>query len=276
MSVFQSFDEMKIKELAKKEEIFKNSLFNEKNPKCIGILAAMEVEAEKLYEALKNKAKLYEKSEHCGKIFHQFWVEDKKFLLTVCGVGTNNATASALLLCERFGVDFLVHTGIAGALSSRLKHFDFVLASEIAYDETQGIGYVLSYPYKKEHTGTQAYSLSKFYRERFKEIFLQKKENLSSGKKREISLHEGLILTSDCFVSSKEKKKEMLSFAPEALACEMEGASTAKIAYMYGIEALIVRCISDMAEEGLEGEYASFEKEASYFSSEMVKALFDL
>lgn len=264
MSDFQFYNEDFLKNLAE-QEVKRTHMTASSKPfaKIIGIMAAMEVEAKLLYDFFYEQADQSTCIELQGKRFFVFQWTDKQIILTVCGVGTNNATMSALLLCERFGVELLIHTGIAGALSKELKHFDYVLAKEISFDQTKGYGYVASYPYKEKYTGHTSFGLSKEYRERFKAVFDEKDK-----------LHEGLILTSDVFVGSKDMKAEMLAVYPEALACEMEGAATAQIAYSYGIDCLIFRCISDLAEEGLSGEFARFEEEASHVSARALQKFF--
>lgn len=263
-TTLEFFNKDFLKSLAE-EEIKRTHMTLESKPraKTIGIMAAMEVEATLLYDFFKGNAKSEEVVEVQGRRFFVFELEDEEVILTVCGIGTNNASVSATLLCERFEVDLLIHTGIAGALSKDLKHFDYVLAKEISFDRTKGLGYVVSYPFKDSYTGTTRYALSKDYRERFKEAFDEEEK-----------LHEGLILTSDVFVDDKKVKEEMLAAYPDALACEMEGAATAQVAYSYGIDCLIFRCISDMAEASMENSFEYFEEKASHISAKALQKFF--
>ena len=78
---------------------------------------------------------------------------------------------------------------------------------------------------------------------------------------KDISVFEGRVLSGDIFVSDKETKEDLKNTFG-GYCTEMEGAAIAQVAYLNGIKALIVRAISDKADDSASMDYAEFERRA--------------
>ena len=64
---------------------------------------------------------------------------------------------------------------------------------------------------------------------------------------------------------------------PDALAVEMEGCSVAHACYVNEMPFAIIRCISDLADNGAEDSYDAFEQKAAEKSaSVIIKTVGDL
>ena len=76
-----------------------------------------------------------------------------------------------------------------------------------------------------------------------------------------ISVYEGRVVTGDQFISSKEKK-QWLTDTFQGYCTEMEGGAIAHAAYLNHVPFLIVRAISDKADDSAQEDYPTFEKKA--------------
>lgn len=113
------------------------------------------------------------------------------------------------------------------------------------------------------------YPCDSYYLEKLKEIVAL--EQAEQDKK----WSEGLIVTSDRFIGDKDEKQALIRRYPEALACEMEGASSARLALLHGKSCLVLRCISDRADQAFDGDYALFERQASFISARITLRFLD-
>ena len=68
----------------------------------------------------------------------------------------------------------------------------------------------------------------------------------------------GRIASGDQFICSKEQKDTIIANTG-AICAEMEGASIAHTAYRNGIPFVIIRAISDKADDSAEMDYPTFE-----------------
>ena len=77
----------------------------------------------------------------------------------------------------------------------------------------------------------------------------------------EIGVFTGRVVSGDQFISDKEKKKWLTdTFA--GYCTEMEGAAIAQVCYFNHIPFLIVRAISDKADDSASMDYPTFEAQA--------------
>ena len=82
----------------------------------------------------------------------------------------------------------------------------------------------------------------------------------------------GRIVSGDQFVSSAEVKEKLVSNFG-AKCTEMEGAAIAHAAYLNKVSCVIIRAISDKADNSATMDYPEFEKQAITHSVRLVKSL---
>ncbi len=220
----------------------------------IGIIGAMESEIGGLRDALNN-VKVVKK---IGMEFFQgvMSANGNEVIVVKCGVGKVNAAICAEVLCECFKVDYIINTGAAGSLNPNIEIGDVVLCTEaVQHDmDCRGFGSPIGkIPFMK----TSEFPADERLRELAKAVC----------KKvcTDISVFEGRIATGDQFICDKEKK----SFIVEnfnAMCCEMEGAAIAQTAYLNNVPFLIIRAISDKADDSAEMDYPAFERMAAWHS----------
>ena len=87
-------------------------------------------------------------------------------------------------------------------------------------------------------------------------------------------IYSGLIASGDQFISSEEKLQALKQALPELLAVEMEGAAVAQVAYEYDLPFIVIRVISDKANDDSLIDFPRFiEKIASHFTAGIIKNL---
>ena len=92
----------------------------------------------------------------------------------------------------------------------------------------------------------------------------------------EINVFTGRVVTGDQFVASKEVKNHIKTNF-DGLCTEMEGAAIAQAAWLNKVPFVIIRAISDKADDSAEMDYPTFERQAIVHSvrltEEMVRRL---
>ena len=89
------------------------------------------------------------------------------------------------------------------------------------------------------------------------------------------NLFNGLIGTADQFVSNKSSIDKLKSMLPEIAAVEMEGGAVAQVAYQEKIPCLIVRVISDNADDEASLNFNEFLELYQKYSWDLIKIFLD-
>ena len=157
----------------------------------------------------------------------------------------------------------MVNTGIAGSLKAEINIGDLVLSTDaIQHDvDATNFGYPLG---EIPQLGTLTFEADARLRGLAKKCC----EEVNP----DISVYEGRVLTGDQFICDK-KKKEWLSETFNGSCTEMEGAAIAQAAYLNKIPFLIVRAISDKADDSASMDYPEFERQAIIHSTNLTRAL---
>ncbi len=223
-----------------------------------GIIGAMESEVNAIYAQMENK----EIVEYNGIKFYKGSLYGKDVVVIQCGIGKVNAALCTQLLILKFGVDKVVNTGIAGATGTDLNIYDFVVSTETVYHDfdTQFFGYKLG----------QVPGLPETFKadEKLVESVVSAFNN--SKLSSEHKIRTGLIASGDQFIAGGEKKNFIVSnFHP--LCVEMEGCAVAHACYKNNVPFVVVRCMSDCADDTVQVRYD--EAEASALSSTMLLSI---
>ena len=216
--------------------------------KKLGIIGAMDVEVATLKEKMTDACvRNIAGSDYCeGKL------EGLDAVVVQCGVGKVNAALCAQILCSCFGVTHIVNTGIAGSLNAQLDIGDFVISRDAVYHDMDAtnFGYpmcqvpglsVLAFP-ADEMLIAEAYSAANHAHPGHVQI--------------------GRVATGDQFVAEKALKEKIIANTG-AYCTEMEGAAIAHTAWKNRIPFVIIRAISDKADDSAEMDYPTFEAAAA-------------
>lgn len=223
-----------------------------------GIIGAMESEVNAIYAQMENK----EIVEYNGIKFYKGSLYGKDVVVIQCGIGKVNAALCTQLLILKFGVDKVVNTGIAGATGTDLNIYDFVVSTETVYHDfdTQFFGYKLG----------QVPGLPETFKANEKLVESVVSAFNNSKLSSEHKIRTGLIASGDQFIAGGEKKNFIISnFHP--LCVEMEGCAVAHACYKNNVPFVVVRCMSDCADDTVQVRYD--EAEASALSSTMLLSI---
>ena len=219
--------------------------------KKIGIIAAMHSEIEYIEKAMENSTV----HSYAMVDYHAGTINGVEVVLVECSIGKVNAAIYTQIMIDKFNVDLIINTGIAGSLSEDVKHLSVVVANELTYYDVRKEQLKSWFP-NQEHFKADEEMVS---------LILMNKTD-------ENDIKIGRILTGDDFIAGKEKKLN-LQKKYNALCVEMEGAAIAHTAFVNHRPFVIIRCISDMADDDVDLDYPQFEKIATKKASEIVLKL---
>jgi adenosylhomocysteine nucleosidase len=180
----------------------------------IGIIVAMDKELRQLQEVFKNSDVLVQK----------------------CGIGKVNAALGAQRMINEFHPDYIISSGCAGGNGDDINIQDIIVSKELCYhdvycgkaiDDSTVYGQVQGLPARYQADPE----------------LLRKALSLQTS---DIKLHQGLIVTGDWFVDSKEKMREIIGHFPEAKAVDMESCAIAQTCYINKVPFISFRVISDI------------------------------
>ena len=109
--------------------VFTSSCFAEtavKETAKTGIIGAMDEEVNSLKEALDEK----KVSTIAGMEFCEGRLDGADVVVVKCSVGKVNAAACTQILIDRFEVDRIINTGVAGSLDAAIDIGDIVVSTE--------------------------------------------------------------------------------------------------------------------------------------------------
>lgn len=212
----------------------------------LGIIGAMDEEVAKLKEKME-QVHIVEKA---GMQFYRGSLCDREVVIVKCGVGKVHAAMCTQAMIDLFPVDGIVNTGIAGSLNAEINIGDIVLAKDaLEHDmDVSALGYGPGInPDLKEDENI------------FKTDVKMLEIALAAAKQAELSVNifTGRVVSGDQFISSKDKKKWLVDTF-DGTCTEMEGASIGHVSIMNKVPYLVIRAISDKADDSAEMDYPSF------------------
>ncbi len=225
----------------------------------LGIIGAMEIEVNRIKEQMEEVSV----TDKAGMSFFEGKWNGNDVVVVRSGIGKVNAAVCAQILADTFHADAIINTGIAGSLKNEINIGDIVLSTDaIQHDmDAQGFGYAPGVIPQMEVSDFQA-----------DEKLIELAKKCCAEVCPDIQVFTGRVVSGDQFISDK-KKKEWLSSQFEGLCAEMEGAAIAQAAYLNHVPFLIIRAISDKADDSATMDYPEFEAMAAENS---VKLLADI
>ena len=225
----------------------------------IGIIGAMEEEV----AALKDDMEVQETIEQASMVFCKGTLCGKEVVVVRSGIGKVNAGICAQILVDRFQVDTLINTGIAGSLDAKIDIGDMVISTDALYHDMDAT--VFGDPVGQvPRMDTLAFPAD--------ETLVQKAVQANEKANPDIHTFTGRIASGDQFISSQKVKERIVeNFHP--LCVEMEGAGIAHAAYLNKVSCVIIRAISDKADNSATMDYPAFERKAIAHSVRLMKEL---
>ena len=209
----------------------------------LGIIGAMDVEI----AALKGKMEKPVLSKRAGMEFCEGVLEGLPAVVVQSGVGKVNAAMCAQILCDCFGVTAIINTGVAGSLCNDLDIGDLLVSRDAMYHDVDchfvdyPVGMVPGMPLTFEADDTLlAYAFAAA-------------ESVNPGHTK-----IGRVASGDQFVCQTEQKARITAVTM-AMCTEMEGTAIAQTAFRNAVPFVILRAISDKADDSAQMDYPTFE-----------------
>lgn len=225
----------------------------------LGIIGAMELEV----ETLKAQMKVEEIVTRASMQFYKGTLEGTKVVVVKSGIGKINAALCVQILVDVFKVSYIINTGVAGSLNADLNIGDIVISSDAVHHDVDVriFGYALG---EVPGIGTREFKADE------KLVALAEKCCLEVNP--DTNVRVGRIVSGDQFISSREVKDALITNF-QGLCTEMEGASIAQGAYLNQVPFVIIRAISDKADDSAEEDYPTFERKAAIHCANLVKEI---
>jgi adenosylhomocysteine nucleosidase len=228
----------------------------------IGIIGAMEEEVSEIKDCLEPSTLSI--SEKAGMVFYSGTLLGQEVTVVRSGVGKVNSALCSQVLIDDFYVKALINTGIAGSLDRDIDIGDIVISKDVIHHDMDASifgdpkGWVprmdtLSFPADEEliktaETASDIIGIRSFI---------------------------GRVATGDQFVASKATKERIVSEFG-AICTEMEGAGIGQAAYINRVPYVIIRAISDKADDSANMDYAEFESHAIANSVKLICKMMEL
>lgn len=226
--------------------------------KKIGIIGAMEIEV----ETLKSHMQITNTLEKASMTFLEGTLNGIPAVIVRSGIGKVNAGMCVQILSDLFHVTHVINTGVAGSLNASIDIGDIVVSKDALYHDVDATGF--GYPLGEvPQLGTLSFTADAQMR-------AQAKASCEIVNP-EIKVFEGRIVSGDQFVSNPEVKNNILANFADSLCTEMEGAAIAHAAWLNHIPFVIIRAISDKADDSAHMDYPAFEKAAAEHSAKLVE-----
>ena len=224
----------------------------------IAIMGAMHEEIAPILE----KVGEYKTTKYAGNIYYEAKYNGVDLVIAYSKIGKVFSTLTATTMCEHFGAKKLLFSGVAGAISEKLKVGDLIVATKLAQHDLDITAFGHPFGYVPEGA---------VYVEADKELIdLSKEVAKEMGK----SVQEGIIATGDQFVAD-EKRKNWIGEKFGADALEMEGASVAVVCDALDVPFFILRAISDAADMDASFSFDEFLETSAVESAEFIMKMVD-
>ncbi|CAL1329031.1 5'-methylthioadenosine/S-adenosylhomocysteine nucleosidase [Candidatus Providencia siddallii] len=214
----------------------------------MGIIGAMEQEI----SFLKTQIKKCNISIYFGYIFYTGKINDINIILIKSGIGKVAVSIATTLVIKKYNPDAIINIGSACSLNNKLQIGDIAVSKEVKYHDVD----ITLFGYK---IGQMAQCPTSFKAN--KKLIKITMDSISLLKFNSIA---GLICTGDSFINDKIIFNKIKKLFPKTIAIEMEAAAIGQVCYKFKIPFIIIRSISDIANEKSKKNFNDF----LYFSAQ--------
>lgn len=223
----------------------------------VGIIGAMEQEVTLLRDRIENR----ETIQRAGCEIYIGRLNGVDVALLKSGIGKVSAALGTTLLLEHCRPDVVINTGSAGGLAATLKVGDIVVSDEVRYHDAD----VTAFGYEP---GQMAGCPAAFAAD---ETLITLAQNAIAAL--DLNAVRGLIVSGDAFINGAEPLARIRKNFPQAIAVEMEATAIAHVCHQFAVPFVIVRAISDVADQESHLSFDEFLVVAAQQSTRMVETM---
>ncbi|MDO5551381.1 MAG: 5'-methylthioadenosine/adenosylhomocysteine nucleosidase [Lachnospiraceae bacterium] len=211
----------------------------------LGIIGAMEQEVANIRDLMKEVSV----ETRAGMDFYKGSLNGKPVVVVRSGIGKVNGALCTQILADCYHVDGVINTGIAGSLKAEINIGDMVLSTDAVQHDMDAtcFGYPAGQiPQMDCFSFPADEGLRKLAEECCRQV------------NPDIHTYSGRVVSGDQFISDKAKKQWLVQTFGGSCT-EMEGAAIAQAAWLNQIPVLIIRAISDKADDSANMDSETFE-----------------
>lgn len=225
----------------------------------IGIIGAMEEEV----ASLKAEMEIEETIERAAMTFVKGKLCGKEVVIVRSGIGKVNMGICAQILVDCFDVDMMINTGVAGSLDADIDIGDIVISTDAVQHDVDVTA-----------LGDPAGQIPRMDTFSFPadEKLVAAAVAANEEVNPDIHTFTGRVVSGDQFISDGAVKDRLVRLFHGKCA-EMEGAAMAQAAYLNQVSYVIIRAISDKADNSSTMDYPTFEKQAIAHTVRLVRNL---
>jgi len=223
-----------------------------------GIIGALDAEV----ALIRGEMTGVEEQTIYGCTFYAGCVGGCRVVVVCASIGTINAAVCTSTLIREFGCGAVVNCGIAGNVSKDLGIMDVVLSSDVVFHDADLPMLAKYYPFRTSYTADE-------------KLLELARRVIDALPGRSFTYRVGRVATGDLFVQSPVDKRRIVETI-QPLCVEMEGAAVGQVAYMNNIPFLVIRTMSDNADENANDSYDEFLEKAAVNSSRIVLGMIAL
>jgi len=219
----------------------------------IGIIGAMQEEITPLLERIGK----YTEIKYAKNSYFQAEFNGIELVIAYSKIGKVFSTLTASIMIEKFGVEKILFSGVAGGINPNLKIGDLIYATKLTQHDLDITAFGHPFGYVPEGA-----------------VFIETSSALNIiadkvAEENKIKLGKGVIATGDQFVANPERKNWIeKEFKADAL--EMEGASVAVVCNSLEIPFFILRAISDSANDTADMDFDAFLEDSAKVSANFI------
>ena len=200
-----------------------------------------------------------------GITYYKGKLHGKDVVLLKSGVGKVNAAVATTIAIERFNIEKIIFTGVAGSGNPNYNIADIVISKNLIEHDFD----------TRDIDGDYITVLVEGYNDNYypaDEALIELAKSSAEKVITNSKVYIDTIATGDQFVGNNEKVKQIHDKF-KAGAIEMEGASVAHTALMYKTPFVVIRSLSDKADSDAEVDYPKFVIQASDNSAKIVSEM---
>ena len=226
------------------------------------VLSSIEDQG-KLTKELKEQMQITRQLTKAGMEFCEGILEGQDVVVVRSGVGKVNAAVCTQILIDDFDAEVVINTGIAGSLNADINIGDIVVSTDLIHHDMNAVNF--------GYEPGQIPQMDVFSFEADKAL-ADLAEKVCEEVNPEIQVFHGRVVSGDQFIADKETK-ENISTLFAGYCTEMEGAAIAQTAHLNEVPFVVLRAISDKADDSASMDYPTFEKQAVAHSVRLVRGM---
>lgn len=188
-------------------------------------------------------------------------ISGQEVVLVESGIGKVAAGITVEHLITDFKVDLVLNSGSAGGIGTGLHVGDVVVATATAYHDVDVTAFGYEYGQLPQQPA------------RFPADPTWVARLMQAGAATGLTTRQGLIVSGDQFVASQAAIAKIKAHFPTALSAEMEGAAVGQVATSHQVPYVVVRAMSDTADEAASQSFDDFIIDAGRRSAKMLLQL---